>query len=73
MGLSVKSLRHGLSLDVVAEDFLRRDLGVLGLSRPLHPSAGESLSLEGGGSSVKNKDGADFIKEELAHSVIETQ
>ena len=73
MSLSVKPLRHSLPLDVVTQNLLRGNFGILSFSRPLHPSPRKSFSLESRGSSVKDKYGPDFIEKEFANSVIQSQ
>ena len=73
MSLSVKPLCHGLPLDVVTQNLLRGNLGILSLSRPLHPSPREGFSLESRGRSVKDKYRPDFIEKEFANSVIQPQ
>ena len=73
MSLSVQPLRHGLSLDVVTQDLLRCNLGILGLSRPLHSSPSKSFPLESRRRSVKDKHGSDFVEQEFANPVIKTQ
>ena len=73
MSLPVQPLRHRLSLDVVTQDLLGCNLGILGLSRPLHPSPRESFPLESRGSSVKDKHGSDLVEQKFANPVIKTK